>query len=73
MADSTEEEHLDNPAGVQSENAPENIVAIPVEPTIHPNQETETMEVHKHPHQVTHKKNGVSIYSNFSCYSWQYF
>ena len=56
MADSTEEEHLDHPPGVQSENIPEDIIAIPVKATILQNQPTETMEVHKHPHHITHKK-----------------
>ena len=56
MADSTEEEHLDNPPSVQSENIPEDIIAIPVKATILQNQETKTMEVHKHPHHITHKK-----------------
>lgn len=55
MADITEEEHLDKPPGIQSQNAPEDTITIPVEPTILPNQETETMEVH-HPHHITHKK-----------------
>jgi len=56
MADNKEEEHLDHPPGVQSENIPEDIIAIPVKATIVQNQSTETMEVHKHPHHITHKK-----------------
>jgi hypothetical protein len=56
MADTTEEEHLNNQPSVPPENPPEDSIAIPVEPTILSNQETETMEVHKHPHHVTHKK-----------------
>jgi len=56
MADNIEKEHLDNSARVQLENAPEDIAAIPLKATILQNQETENMEIHKHPHHVTHKK-----------------
>jgi hypothetical protein len=56
MADNTEEEHLDSAPNVQPENAPEDIIAIPAQATIPQNQETENMEVHKHPHHITHKK-----------------
>src|SRR6476620_5416686 len=56
MADNTEEEHLDNPPSFQTENIPEDIIAIPVKATLLQNQETETIEVHKHPHHITHKK-----------------
>ena len=55
MADNTEE-HLDNPPSFQTENIPEDIIAIPVKATLLQNQEAETMEVHKHPHHITHKK-----------------
>jgi len=56
MADNTEEEHLENPVNVQLENPPGDTSAIPVKAFILQDQETETMEVHKHPHHVTHKK-----------------
>jgi hypothetical protein len=56
MTDNTDEAHLDNPTNTQSGNPADEI--IPSEDTefIKPNQETETMEVNKHPHHVTHKK-----------------
>jgi hypothetical protein len=56
MADNIEEEHLDNPTNNQSENPPDEISPINDTETINPNQESENMEVHKHPHHVTHKK-----------------
>ena len=56
MADNTDEEPLDNPPNSQSENLPEEIISANETDTIIPNQETENMEVHKHPHHVTHKK-----------------
>ena len=54
MADNTDEEHLDIPTNIQLENLSDEIT--PTTETINPNQETENMEVHKHPHHVTHKK-----------------
>ena len=56
MADNTDEEHLENPTNNQSENLPDKIISTNDMETINPNQETENMEVHKHPHHVTHKK-----------------
>jgi hypothetical protein len=56
MADNTDEEHLDIPTNTQSENPPDEITPAAETETINPNQETGNMEVHKHPHHVTHKK-----------------
>ena len=56
MADNTGEEHLDNPTNNQSENRSDEITPVKDTETITQNQETENMEVHKHPHHVTHKK-----------------
>jgi hypothetical protein len=56
MADNTDEEHLENPKITQSENPPEEISRTNDTETIKPIQETESMEVHKHPQHVTHKK-----------------
>jgi hypothetical protein len=56
MADNTDEEHLENPINDQSENPPDEIIPAADTETINPNQESENMEVHKHPHHVTHKK-----------------
>lgn len=50
------EEHLDNPIIGQSENSLVESTPSKEENTINPIQETENMEVHKHPHHVTHKK-----------------
>ncbi len=56
MADNTQEEHLENPTNTPPANLPnENIPTTDTE-TITQNQDTENMEVHKHPHHVTHKK-----------------
>ena len=56
MADNTDEEHLDNPPIIQSDNLSDVITPTTDTETINPNKETENMEVHKHPHHVTHKK-----------------
>ena len=56
MADNKEEEHLDNPTNTQSVNLPEENILTTDTETITQNQDTENMEVHKHPHHVTHKK-----------------
>ena len=54
MADETGEEQLNNPPNFPPENPFSKTTAD--KDTINPNQETENMEVHKHPHHVTHKK-----------------
>jgi hypothetical protein len=56
MAEDTEEEHLANSTNTQSENLSDEIIPTKETEPIKPNQETENMEVHKHPHHVTHKK-----------------
>jgi hypothetical protein len=56
MADNTDEEHSDNQANTQPENPSDEIIPAKNTGTIHPNQEPENMEVHNHPHHVTHKK-----------------
>jgi hypothetical protein len=55
MTDNKDEEHLDNPPNTQSAN-PSDGINPTKEDTIKPNREVENMEVHKHPHHVTHKK-----------------
>jgi hypothetical protein len=56
MPDNTDDEHVDNPANTQSGNSSDEIVPTPnTEPTSQI-QAPENMEVHKHPHHVTHKK-----------------
>src|SRR6267154_508006 len=56
MADNTDEEHLDKLTNTQSENSSDDIIPTKDTKPINPNQEIENMEVHKHPHHVTHKK-----------------
>ena len=56
MADNTNEEHIDNRVNNQSENPQDEFIPITDTEAINPNQETKNMEVHKHPHHVTHKK-----------------
>lgn len=57
MADNTDEgEDLDNPTNTQSANLPDENIPTTDTETITQNQETENMEVHKHPHHVTHTK-----------------
>ena len=65
MADNTEEEHLENPANNQSENPSDEITPAKDSDTITPNQEIENMEVHKHPHHVTHKKKWGEYFIEF--------
>jgi hypothetical protein len=56
MTDNTYDENLDNPANTQSENSSKKISLTTNTDPINQIQETENMEVHKHPHHVTHKK-----------------
>jgi hypothetical protein len=56
MTDNTDDEHLDNPTNTQSENSSDQIILTTNTDPINQIQETENMEVHKHPHHVTHKK-----------------
>ena len=53
MTDKTEDEHLDNPTNIINSEAINQI------------QETENMEVHKHPHHVTHKKKWLEYVLEF--------
>src|SRR5690349_25121155 len=66
MADSTDEEHQDISANTQSENSSKEIIPTTNTETINPNKETENMEVHKHPHHVTHKKKWGEYLLEFS-------
>src|SRR5437868_1990185 len=50
------EEQLDNQTNIQPENPAIKIIPDNDSQFINLNKETETMEVHKHPHHVTHKK-----------------
>lgn len=66
MADNSDNEPLENPPDTQSENP--SVKIIPTEDTdiINAKQETEQMEVHKHPHHVTHKKKWGEYILEFS-------
>jgi hypothetical protein len=54
MTDNTEEEHLDTPTNMESENISNDTIPITETENIPQNQETENMEVHHHP-KVEHK------------------
>ena len=54
MTDNLDEEALDNPINPQSKSFSDEIISANETDTGISNQETENMEVHKHPHHVTH-------------------
>ena len=56
MADNINDDTLDDSINNQSENPSDETIPNNETDTITPKQETENMEVHKHPHHVTHKK-----------------
>jgi hypothetical protein len=56
MRDNTDDEHLDKPTNTPPENSSDEIILTTTTAPINQIQETENMEVHKHPHHVTHKK-----------------
>ena len=56
MADNIDEEHLDSPTNTHPNNPSDDIIPTQDTGNIDLNQETKNMEVHKHPHHVTHKK-----------------
>jgi hypothetical protein len=61
MTDKTDEEHLDNPTNIQSENPSGKIIPTKNIDIVNPNQEIENMEVHHHP-DVHHKKKNFKEY-----------
>src|SRR2546423_13295076 len=65
MTDNTDDEHLDNPTNTQSENSSDQIILTTNTDPITQIQETENMEVHKHPHHVTHKKKWGEYFLEF--------
>ena len=65
MTDNTDDEHLDNPTNTQSENSSDEIILTTTTDPINQIQETENMEVHKHPHHVTHKKKWGEYFLEF--------
>jgi len=64
MADNTDEEHLDIPTNIQSENLSDVITPTTDTETITQNQETENMEVHHHAHHEGKK--------NWKNYFWEF-
>jgi len=56
MADEPTEVNADDPNNTQSENASDEMSPAKDTETIQQTQVTENMEVHKHPHHITHKK-----------------
>jgi hypothetical protein len=66
MAVNPDEEHLENPAPIQSENPPEAIIPNNDTEPIYPNQAIENMEVHHHAHHGHEKK-------TWKNYFWEFF
>ncbi|HEY4964773.1 MAG TPA: hypothetical protein VII28_00160 [Puia sp.] len=56
MADHLDEDASDNPINPRSESFSDEVSSTNETETRITNQETENMEVHKHPHHLTHKK-----------------
>jgi hypothetical protein len=56
MEDTTDEKKIDNPLNIQSDIIPGEIASTNDLNANAQNKETEIMEVHKHPHHITHKK-----------------
>ena len=56
MADNLDEETLDNPVNPQSKSFSDEMSSTNETDAGISNQKIENMEVHKHPHHVTHKK-----------------
>lgn len=56
MTDHADGEHLNHQTNSPSENLPDEITPPGQSETIYSTQEIKNMEVHKHPHHVTHKK-----------------
>lgn len=56
MKDNTDDEYVDKPTNTRSENTPDEIFPTTNTDPINQILEAENMEVHKHPHHVTHKK-----------------
>src|SRR5687767_293503 len=65
MTDNTDDKHLDNPKNSQSENSSDKIIPTANTDAVNQIQETENMEVHKHPHHVTHKKKWGEYFLEF--------
>ena len=66
MTENTDEEHLDNELIPLPENLAEQHKPTIDTDTINTNPEIENMEVHKHPHHVTHKKKWGEYLLEFS-------
>jgi hypothetical protein len=65
MPDNTDEETSDNQINTHSENPSGDIIPSNDTEIINSNQETENMEVHKHPHHLTHKKKWIEYLLEF--------
>jgi hypothetical protein len=66
MAVNPDEEHLENPAPIQTENPPEAIIPNNDTEPLNPNQAIENMEVHHHAHHGHEKK-------TWKNYFWEFF
>jgi hypothetical protein len=65
MPDNKEEKPLINLPDTPPGNSADEIIPAKDKEPISSNEETENMEVHKHPHHVTHKKNWVEYLLEF--------
>jgi hypothetical protein len=65
MADNTDEEHLKDMRNIPTEIISDEIIPAKDNATNTQNQESENMEVHKHPHHVTHKKKWGEYFLEF--------
>jgi hypothetical protein len=65
MTETTDEEHLDSTTNNQAENISDQITPAIYKNTINTTEETENMEVHKHPHHVTNKKKWGEYFLEF--------
>jgi len=64
MTNNTDDEHLQNLTNTQSNSSDEKILTTNSNP-VNQIQDTEHMEVHKHPHHVTHKKKWGEYFLEF--------
>ena len=65
MAENADEVPLENPTNNKSEKSSDETIPTTDTEAINLNQETENMEVHKHPHHVTHKKKWGEYFLEF--------
>jgi hypothetical protein len=65
MSENINDDTLENPTISKSENLSDEIIPATETNTLNPNQETENMEVHKHPHNYMNKKKWLEYLFEF--------